>query len=281
MNPVENADCGPFLSVIVSSQNGGCEVGASLLRERASKWDDAHIQAQLRLAPGQLSAGGDASSASSSAAERSASACRREEWDIDVYQFTDSVTLGNLESLLVRTAPVRVFYCSSTPKPILKQLEQLFVTLGLDQAAAVPCPVSMFGAESLEADLARLTGNAAPSQEIRDMTGKRKLSGRSLAGLVRKRSLMQDQRKHGRYHVSTKYLAQFVRLDAAAANALNLFPEARAVRISPSAQHIFFPNPKACSYKRLVYSIPFFLLLTAEVEDFVYVPHRFLQKVLP
>jgi hypothetical protein len=263
MNPAhaadaESADAGPFLSVIVSAKNGGVEVGASVLRERASRWDDAHIQAQLRLQPGRLTA--DAASASSassassvsgasgapgtSAAARSAAACLREEWDLDVYQFTDSATLGNLESLLVRTAPARVYYCSSAPKAVLKQLEQLFATLGFDAtaaaaAAAVACPPSMYGAGSLEADLARLTGNAAPSQEIRDMNAKRKLSGQSLAGLVRKRSLMEDQRKHGRYHVTTKYLTQFVRLDAAAANALNLFPEPRAVRGSSNIVVVF------------------------------------------
>ena len=58
MNPAhaadaESADAGPFLSVIVSAKNGGVEVGASVLRERASRWDDAHIQAQLRLQPGR------------------------------------------------------------------------------------------------------------------------------------------------------------------------------------------------------------------------------------
>ena len=48
-------DEGPWLSLIVRAKNGTCDVGACILRERPSKWDDEHIQSQLGLKPGQLS----------------------------------------------------------------------------------------------------------------------------------------------------------------------------------------------------------------------------------
>ena len=134
------ADNGPFLAILVSSKGDGCEIGASLLHQRASRWDDDNIQSQLALAPGQLSSGAT-SGAASGDQTRSSEACRREEWDLDVYQFTDSITLGNLESLLVRTAPQRVYYSKSSPKSILKQLEQLFTTL----AIKFSCLISILG----------------------------------------------------------------------------------------------------------------------------------------
>ena len=114
---------------------------------------------------------------------------RRVDLDISVH---DSITLGNLESLLARTAPQRVYYSKSSPSPSSNSLSALH-NIGHSRGVPARHPSSRQGPGG---------GSGAPhwkfrlSQEIRTCKETQNCWPR-LAGLIRKRSLMQDQAKHG------------------------------------------------------------------------------------
>ena len=53
------------------------------------------------------------------------------------------------------------------------------------------------------------------------------MAGAALSALIRKQNLLCEEKNYGHYHLGCKFLNQYVRLDAAAAKALNLFAEPR------------------------------------------------------
>lgn len=151
---------------------------------------------------------------------------------MDTYDFTDSPSLCNLESLLVRLAPQKILFCCTAGKTLAKHLEQLFQSSSAaDSTEAIA--QKNFNTDSIELDVRRLIGLSGPSQNVQNLTGDRKLAGAALAALIRRCQLMAlDDKQEGMFFLGTKFLNQFVRLDAAAAKALNLFAEPRAPKNS-------------------------------------------------
>ena len=204
----------PCLCLFIKTSGSECLIGAANLAPSATEWDNKHIQEQILV----------------SQKDRVEDMLKREEFDLDTYDFSDSPNLCSLESLLVRLAPTRVLYCCTGGKTLLKQLEQVFQGSNIDNLEAVP--QKFFNTDSVENDVRRLIGVDGPSHDLQNLSGDRKLAGAALAALVRKNNLMYDETKYGRFHLGTRYLNQYVRLDAAAARALNLFPEPRSPKNS-------------------------------------------------
>jgi len=205
------------LSLFLRATATACSVGAAPLACKTSDWSDQTIQEQLAVAKDK----------------RVVADLRKEEFALGTYAFSDGLDLCNLESLLVRLAPTRILYCCSGGKPLQKQLQQLFQNSTVAEEMVAACKANLFGTDSIEMDVRRLIGETGPSGiDVQSLTGDRKMAGGALACLVRKKNLMYDDQHYGHYHLSSKFLNQYVRLDAAAAKALNLFPEPRGVKHS-------------------------------------------------
>jgi len=204
------------LSIYVRAAGSACIVGAAALSLTATEWDNEHIQKQIQV----------------SKDDRKVEECQREEFDITTYSFNDSMSLCNLESLLVRLAPTRIMYCCTGGKILQKKLVELFQHNDVEEEMVMQVTSSLYNVDSIEMDVRRLIGVDGPSVEVQSLTGDRKVAGAALAALIRKKNLMYDQKTYGSYHLISQYLNQFVRLDAAAAKALNLFPEPRSPKNS-------------------------------------------------
>ncbi len=79
---------------------------------------------------------------------------------------------------------------------------------------------SAFRTENIRQDLGRLVGNVTPHLELLD----RSIAMGCLACLIEELGLLKQDSSSRRYQISELRLSQFVRLDASAVKALNLFP---------------------------------------------------------
>ena len=149
----------PCLCLFIKTSGSECLIGAANLAPSATEWDNKHIQEQILV----------------SQKDRVEDVLKREEFDLDTYDFSDSPNLCSLESLLVRLAPTRVLYCCTGGKTLLKQLEQVFQGSNIDNLEAVP--QKFFKTDSVENDVRRLIGLDGPSHDVQNLSGDRKLAG--------------------------------------------------------------------------------------------------------
>lgn len=223
------------LTVFLKSTSGGatCHIGAAFITPRTPEWQNSNLQNQLQAKKSTNEMGGIVG--------RDPQALAREEYDVDTYDFTDSPNLCNLESLFVRLAPKKIFYCCTGGKTLMKQLEQLCQNTIPEEEDSnnnnnkniTVITKTKFSTDSVEADIRRLTAVSGMSQHVQNLTGDRKLAGGALAALIEVCQLMTlDDHYYGNFFLGTKFLNQFVRLDSAAAKALNLFSEPRAPKNS-------------------------------------------------
>mmetsp|Transcript_14899 Transcript_14899/g.28917 ORF Transcript_14899/g.28917 Transcript_14899/m.28917 type:complete len:808 (-) Transcript_14899:113-2536(-) len=158
---------------------------------------------------------------------------------ITVYEFVDCDALTNLESLLVGlggASGVQTAYFNGE-----QGLEKLLGEKGLGLPASESVATADLKTSNVAKDVETLTGTDAGTTSLRGLEGETGLGLRALAGLIRKNALLDDEDALGAYELEAGRLNQYMRLDAAAVEALNLFP------VTTSRDGRAVPQEKAAS----------------------------------
>mmetsp|Transcript_48662 Transcript_48662/g.95398 ORF Transcript_48662/g.95398 Transcript_48662/m.95398 type:complete len:948 (-) Transcript_48662:170-3013(-) len=140
---------------------------------------------------------------------------------LDVCEFVDSDRFANLESVVVQRGAKECLV--NFDKPAFSSADQQKV-LKLLERCGVPATEgksSDFKANDLEQDIGRLVG----SLEQHHGKLEKKNSMAALLCLVKYLELLRDESGFGRFKLRTFDLSQFMKLDKAAVEALNLFPQ--------------------------------------------------------
>ncbi|GBG31113.1 DNA mismatch repair protein Msh2 [Hondaea fermentalgiana] len=143
---------------------------------------------------------------------------------VTVYEFEDCDALTNLESLLVGlggATGIQSVYHSGD-----ESVEKLVGEKGLGIACAETVGGKDLATTSMAQDVETLTGAEGSTGRavLRSFEGGDGLGMRALAGVIRKSGLLEDEDARGTIELEQGRLNQYMRLDAAAVEALNLFP---------------------------------------------------------
>jgi len=146
---------------------------------------------------------------------------------LTVHEFVDCDALTNLESMLVgiEVERIRAVHYFQADQRQLGVLESLLGEKGLHLAKRQRIGSGDIKTDNTGRDLGFLTGSNFMG-DIRRIEGESGQGLRAVAGLIAKEGLLEDDEFEGRFVVEPGRLDQFMRLDAAAVLALNLFPEA-------------------------------------------------------
>lgn len=144
---------------------------------------------------------------------------------LEVCEFVDDDKFSNLRSAVVQRGVAECLLGRASGRSEAEQrrlvavLEECKVVVTQEHRATT----GAFSPADSEQELRRLAG-AVQQQQFALLEQRNALQ--ALSWLVRYLDLLRDESSHGRFRLRGFDLAQFVRLDAAAVEALNLFPQA-------------------------------------------------------
>ncbi|KAJ2162496.1 MSH2 protein [Coemansia sp. RSA 552] len=141
-----------------------------------------------------------------------------------VCEFVDNDVFSNLESLVIQLG---VRECLVECEAKQRQAEQKKLTGVLERCGVVvtECARSHFSRADIEQDLGRLVKGTAPVASLPELDLKSAVG--ALAAIIQYLNLLADESNFGSYLLYTHNLAQFMKLDASAVQALNLLPSAQ------------------------------------------------------
>jgi len=144
---------------------------------------------------------------------------------LQLFQFHECDQFSNLESLLVQINPQRCVHEELDSKANLasgfkRKVENLMLSVNVK---GQDVKKTTFTKENIEQDLLSLTGSDSLSI-YQDALDNKPLAVRALGALIRSEDLLGDDRLVGRFELEVGQLERYMRLDAAAVDALNLFP---------------------------------------------------------
>ncbi|KAJ2836276.1 MSH2 protein [Coemansia sp. 'formosensis'] len=138
-----------------------------------------------------------------------------------VCEFTDNDVFSNLESLAIQLG---VRECLVEKETATRHLEHTKLVGVLERCGVVvtECARSQFASADMEQDLGRLLELTAPVSSLAELDLKAAMG--ALAAIIRYLNLLMDETNFGSYSLGTHSLAQYMKLDASAVQALNLMP---------------------------------------------------------
>ncbi|PIA16749.1 putative DNA mismatch repair protein Msh2, partial [Coemansia reversa NRRL 1564] len=138
-----------------------------------------------------------------------------------VCEFVDNDVFSNLESLAIQLG---VRECLIEEESAQKHLEQKKLVSVLERCGVVvtECARSQFSCTDIEQDLGRLIETTAPVASLPELDMKSAIG--ALAAIIQYLNLLMDESNFGSYSLHTHSLAQYMKLDASAVQALNLLP---------------------------------------------------------
>ncbi|KAJ1920700.1 MSH2 protein [Mycoemilia scoparia] len=140
---------------------------------------------------------------------------------IGVCEFVDNDAYSLLESLIVQLS-VKECLIQANENTKNHELSEIYKTILRCNTVATEAKRGMYDTSDLEQDLNRLLGeeNSVATKHEFDL----KASMSSVAALLKYLSLLSDDSNFGNYTLHEHKLSQFMKLDAAAVEALNLVP---------------------------------------------------------
>ncbi|KAJ2479435.1 MSH2 protein, partial [Coemansia sp. RSA 2320] len=138
-----------------------------------------------------------------------------------VCEFTDNDVFSNLESLVIQLG---VRECLVEKETAQRHLEHTKLAGVLERCGVVvtECARSQFASADIEQDLGRLLELTAPASSLLELELKSAMG--ALAAIIQYLNLLMDESNFGSYSLGTHSLAQYMKLDASAVQALNLVP---------------------------------------------------------
>ncbi|KAJ2753881.1 MSH2 protein [Coemansia pectinata] len=138
-----------------------------------------------------------------------------------VCEFTDNDVFSNLESLVIQLG---VRECLVEKETAMRHLEHTKLVGVLERCGVVVTERarSQFASTDVEQDLGRLLELTAPVASLAELDLKGAIG--ALAAIIQYLNLLMDETNFGSYSLSTHSLAQYMKLDASAVQALNLVP---------------------------------------------------------
>ncbi|KAJ2908188.1 MSH2 protein, partial [Coemansia aciculifera] len=138
-----------------------------------------------------------------------------------VCEFTDNDVFSNLESLVIQLG---VRECLVEKETAQKHLEHTKLVGVLERCGVVVTERvrSQFASADMEQDLGRLLELTAPVASLPELDMKSAMG--ALAAIILYLNLLMDESNFGSYSLTTHSLAQYMKLDASAVQALNLVP---------------------------------------------------------
>ncbi|KAJ1733405.1 MSH2 protein, partial [Coemansia biformis] len=141
-----------------------------------------------------------------------------------VCEFVDNDAFSGIESLAIQLG---VRECLVEKETAQRQLEQRKLVGVLERCGVVvtECARAQFSGADIEQDLGRLVDSTTPVASRPELDLKSAMG--SLAAIINYLNLLADEGSFGGYSLHTHSLAQYMKLDAAAVQALNLLPSAQ------------------------------------------------------
>ncbi|KAJ2050984.1 MSH2 protein [Coemansia sp. S16] len=138
-----------------------------------------------------------------------------------VCEFTDNDVFSNLESLVIQLG---VRECLVEKETAMRHLEHTKLVGVLERCGVVVTERArpQFASTDMEQDLGRLLELTAPVASLAELDLKSAMG--ALAAIIQYLNLLMDETNFGSYSLSTHSLAQYMKLDASAVQALNLVP---------------------------------------------------------
>ncbi|KAJ2064072.1 MSH2 protein [Coemansia sp. S146] len=138
-----------------------------------------------------------------------------------VCEFTDNDVFSNLESLVIQLG---VRECLVEKETAMRHLEHTKLVGVLERCGVVVTERarSQFASTDMEQDLGRLLELTVPVASLTELDLKGAIG--ALAAIIQYLNLLMDETNFGSYSLSTHSLAQYMKLDASAVQALNLVP---------------------------------------------------------
>ncbi|KAJ2555911.1 MSH2 protein, partial [Coemansia sp. RSA 1836] len=138
-----------------------------------------------------------------------------------VCEFTDNDVFSNLESLVIQLG---VRECLVEKETAQRHLEHTKLVGVLERCSVVVTERvrSQFSSADMTQDLGRLLELTAPVASLPELDLKAAMG--ALAATIQYLNLLMDDSNFGSYSLSTHSLAQYMKLDASAVQALNLVP---------------------------------------------------------
>ncbi|KAJ2742168.1 MSH2 protein [Coemansia sp. BCRC 34301] len=138
-----------------------------------------------------------------------------------VCEFTDNDVFSNLESLVIQLG---VRECLVEKPTAQRHLEHTKLVGVLERCGVVVTERArpQFASADMEQDLGRLLELTAPVASLPELDLKGAMG--ALAAIIQYLNLLMDESNFGSYSLSTHSLAQYMKLDASAVQALNLVP---------------------------------------------------------
>ncbi|KAJ1944158.1 MSH2 protein [Kickxella alabastrina] len=137
---------------------------------------------------------------------------------LGVCVFTDSDVFSNLEALVIQLGVRECLVVEERTASAARR--RLASMLARCNVVLTACERALFSAKNIEQDLARLLNTAAPVAALPELLLTLALG--PLACALQYLGLLSDDSAHGTYAIRTHSLAQFMKLDASALDALNL-----------------------------------------------------------
>ncbi|KAI8321206.1 DNA mismatch repair protein [Martensiomyces pterosporus] len=140
---------------------------------------------------------------------------------IGVCEFIDNDVLSNLESLVIQLS---IKECLVEQDTSGRQLEHSKLVGVLERCGVVvtECKRAQFSDSNIVQDLGRLLGSEVPVASLPETD--RKLAMKALASVIQYLNLLMVDMGANHYTIYTHNLAQYMKLDASAVQALNLVP---------------------------------------------------------
>ncbi|KAJ2245241.1 MSH2 protein, partial [Coemansia sp. RSA 455] len=136
-----------------------------------------------------------------------------------VCEFTDNDVFSNLESLVIQLG---VRECLVEKETAMRHIEHTKLVGVLERCGVVVTERArpQFASTDIEQDLGRLLELTAPVASLAELDLKGAMG--ALAAIIQYLNLLMDETNFGSYSLSTHSLAQYMKLDASAVQALNL-----------------------------------------------------------
>ncbi|KAI7828283.1 muts domain V-domain-containing protein [Kickxella alabastrina] len=204
--------CESFLRDALLSQGQRVEIyRAPNQQQQAGEWQYAVCQRDMVDAPlmaVHVSGSGEIGVGFVDPAQRTLGVC----------VFTDSDVFSNLEALVIQLGVRECLVVEERTASAARR--RLASMLARCNVVLTACERALFSAKNIEQDLARLLNTTAPVAALPELLLTLALG--PLACALQYLGLLSDDSAHGTYAIRTHSLAQFMKLDASALDALNL-----------------------------------------------------------
>ncbi|KAJ1939301.1 MSH2 protein, partial [Linderina macrospora] len=196
---------------------------------------------------------------------------------IGVCEFIDNDVYSNLESLVIQ---LNVKECLIEQPGATQSLESRKVAGVLDRCGVVITSIqkNKFSVSNIEQDLGRLVDSKAPIASLPEFDLKRSMG--ALAVIISYLNLLTDESNYASYTIGTHNLAQYMKLDASAVQALNLMPSPQDGASKTMSLYGLLNRCKTSQGKRLLKQwLKQPLLSVTEIEDRLGLVEQFFENI--